>query len=101
MSQQLLVYKKAREKSRFFFIFFDLSVFMQKAKYKDIALCTFPIFFSFYNSSKPCEISRKNPALQDSPPAAGCSSDIISLCHSAILPGGLFTLQENSTKLPV
>ena len=38
---------------------------------------------------------------QDSPPAAGRSSDIIPLRRSAILPGGLFTLQENSTKFPV
>jgi len=51
MSQQLLVYKKAREKSRFFFIFFDLSVFMQKEKYRGAVLCTFPIYLSFLTFS--------------------------------------------------
>ena len=58
----------------------------------------------FVKSSTEVELSyctRKNPALQDSPPAAGRSSDIIPLRRSAILPGGLFTLQENSTKFPV
>ncbi len=44
---------------------------------------------------------KKNPASQDSPPAAGRFSDIIPLRRSAILPGGLFNLQENSTKFPV
>ena len=34
--------------------------------------------------------TRKNPALQDSPPAAGRFSDILPLRRSAILPGGLF-----------
>ena len=33
---------------------------------------------------------RKNPALQDSPPAAGRFSDIIPLRRSALLPGGLY-----------
>ena len=44
---------------------------------------------------------KKNPASQDSPPAAGRFSDIIPLRRSAILPGGLFNSQENSTKFPV
>ena len=35
-------------------------------------------------------ISRKNPALQDSPPAAGRFCDILPFRRSAILPGGLF-----------
>ena len=38
--------------------------------------------------------TRKNPA-------AGRFSDIIPLRRSAILPGGLFTLQKNATKFPV
>ena len=33
---------------------------------------------------------RKNPALQDSPPAAGRFSDKFPFRRSAILPGGLF-----------
>ena len=37
-------------------------------------------------------ISRKDPALQDSPPAAGRFSNIIPLRRSATLPGGLFIL---------
>ena len=32
----------------------------------------------------------KNPAKQDSPPAAGRSGDILPFRRSAILPGGLF-----------
>ena len=32
----------------------------------------------------------KNPAKQDSPPAAGRFSDMLLLRRSAILPGGLF-----------
>ena len=34
--------------------------------------------------------TRQNPSLQDSPPAAGCFSNIIPLRRSAILPGGIF-----------
>jgi cbb3-type cytochrome oxidase subunit 3 len=34
--------------------------------------------------------ARKNPALQDSPPAAGRFCDILPFRRSAILPGGLF-----------
>jgi len=34
---------------------------------------------------------RKNPALQDSPPAAGRFSDKFPFRRSAILPGGLFS----------
>ncbi|MCC2727816.1 hypothetical protein LK490_18355, partial [Blautia sp. MSK22_86] len=44
---------------------------------------------------------KKESCLQDSPPATGRFSDIIPLRRSAILPGGLFNLQENSTKFPV
>ena len=57
-----------------------------------------------FKSSTKVELSykvKKNPALQDSPPAAGRFSDIIPLRRSVILPGGLFNLQENSTKFPV
>ena len=32
----------------------------------------------------------KNPSLQDSPPAAGRSGDILPFRRSASLPGGLF-----------
>ena len=46
-------------------------------------------FFPVYEDSNPLP-TRKNPALQDSPPAAGRFSDIIPLRRSAILPGGLF-----------
>ena len=63
MSQQLLVYKKAREKSRFFFIFFDLSVFMQKEKYRGAVLCTFPIFLSFLTFSNYSEPHLDSAAL--------------------------------------
>ena len=35
---------------------------------------------------------RKNPALQDSPPAADRFSDIFPLRRSAIPPGGLFMI---------
>ena len=34
--------------------------------------------------------ARKNPALQDSPPAAGRFSDMIPFRRSAILPEGLY-----------
>jgi hypothetical protein len=36
--------------------------------------------------------TKKNPALQDSPPAAGRFSDIIPLRRSAILPEGFFAI---------
>ena len=42
---------------------------------------------------------RKNPALQDSPPAAGRFSDIIPLRRSAILPGGLFYITGNFNEI--
>ena len=35
---------------------------------------------------------KKNPALQDSPPAADRFSDIFPLRRSAIPPGGLFVI---------
>ena len=41
-------------------------------------------------------ISRKNPALQDSPPAAGRFCDILPFRRSAILPGGLFHIIGDS-----
>ena len=41
-------------------------------------------------------ISRKNPALQDSPPAAGRFCDILPFRRSAILPGGLFHIIRDS-----
>ena len=40
--------------------------------------------------------ARKNPALQDSPPAAGRFCDIFSFRRSAILPGGLFNIIGDS-----
>ena len=40
---------------------------------------------------------RKNPALQDSPPAAGRFCDILPFRRRAILPGGLFNIIGDST----
>ena len=48
-----------------------------------------------FKSSPSGELSyyiKKNPALQDSPPAAGCFQQHIPLRRSAILPGGLIIL---------
>ena len=41
-------------------------------------------------------ISRKDPALQDSPPAAGRFCDILPFRRSAILPGALFHIIRDS-----
>ncbi len=40
--------------------------------------------------------ARKNPALQDSPPAAGRFCDILPFRRSAILPGALFHIIRDS-----
>ena len=40
--------------------------------------------------------ARKNPALQDSPPAAGFFCDILPFRRSAILPGALFHIIRDS-----
>ncbi len=40
--------------------------------------------------------ARKNPALQDSPPAAGRFCDILPFRRRAILPGGLFHIIRDS-----
>lgn len=46
--------------------------------------------FKIAHSYKVRKELRKNPALQDSTPAAGRFSDIIPLRRSAFLPGGLY-----------
>jgi hypothetical protein len=43
-------------------------------------------------STKDILVIKKNPAKQDSPPAAGRFSDITPLRRSVLLPGGLFVL---------
>ena len=66
-----------------------------------IYLCLFPIisYFLIFSFNISCFLifmiflgMKKNPALQDSPPAAGRFSDITLFRRSAFLPGGLFVL---------
>ena len=95
MSQQLRVYTTSQKNASVFFTFFNIFLFL--FLYNIFLMFSLLLPDSLYHISY---YYRKNCSFtQYSLPAAGRSSDMISLQCSAILPGGAFyvtgTLQSN------
>ena len=95
--RQNIIYSYFRWMSTLFLIFFWYFYFTDRNHVKNGLFTWFLHNLFFYIFSNFIEISyaifyatRKNPALQDSPPAAGRFCDKFPFRRSAILPEGLF-----------